>query len=194
MVPAPNVRRLAAAAALAAAALGACRSTPEAASLARKADLGSAPITHIVLVQLKDPTRTAELVAECDRSLPAIGGVRGYSCGTPLETGRSNVTADYDVGIYVGFATDADYRAYLDDPRHQAVVDRWREAWKSVRIFDFAEGLPASLPAAQDVPPAPQVPAVPPASTATGPVSPAPAPVAPPPVAPAAADQPAPRR
>lgn len=147
MATAPRLACLALALVVAGAPVG-CRTTPEAESLARKEDLGSAPLTHIVLIQLKDPTRTAELVAECDRSLPAIEGVRGYSCGTPLQTGRSNVTSDYDVGIYVGFAGEADYRAYIDDPRHQAVVERWREAWKSVRIFDFAEGLPAATPGA----------------------------------------------
>ena len=94
---------------LACAALGiafvGCASTPEAQSLARKADLDTAPITHVVLVQLKDPTRTAELIADCDQVLPAIKGVSGYSCGVPLVTGRTNVTGDYDVGIYVGFRT-----------------------------------------------------------------------------------------
>ena len=98
---------------LACAALGiafvGCASTPEAQSLARKADLDTAPITHVVLVQLKDPTRTAELIADCDQVLPAIKGVSGYSCGAPLVTGRTNVTGDYDVGIYVGFRTEAGF-------------------------------------------------------------------------------------
>lgn len=133
---------------LACAALGiafvGCASTPEAQSLARKADLDTAPITHVVLVQLKDPTRTAELIADCDQVLPAIKGVSGYSCGVPLVTGRTNVTGDYDVGIYVGFRTEAEYRAYVDDPRHMAMVDRWRDGWKAVRIFDVISGMPAA--------------------------------------------------
>lgn len=133
---------------LACAALGiafvGCASTPEAQSLARKADLDTAPITHVVLVQLKDPTRTAELIADCDQVLPAIKGVSGYSCGVPLVTGRTNVTGDYDVGIYVGFRTEAEYRAYVDEPRHMAMVDRWRDGWKAVRIFDVISGMPAA--------------------------------------------------
>jgi len=133
---------------LACAALGisltGCASTPEAQSLARKADLDTAPITHVVLVQLKDPTRTAELIADCDQVLPAIKGVSGYSCGVPFVTGRTNVTGDYDVGIYVGFRTEAEYRAYVDDPRHMAMVDRWRDGWKGVRIFDVISGIPAA--------------------------------------------------
>ena len=113
-----------------------CASTPEAESLARKADLETPAITHVVLVQLKDPSRTAELVDDCDRALPGIESVRGYACGVPMETGRSNVIGDYDVGIYVGFVDAAGYRAYLDDPRHLDLVERWREGWKAVRIFD----------------------------------------------------------
>ncbi len=113
-----------------------CASTPEAESLARKEKLETPAITHVVLVQLKDPSRTAELVADCDRALPGIESVRGYACGVPMETGRSNVIGDYDVGIYVGFLDSAGYRAYLDDPRHLDLVERWREGWKAVRIYD----------------------------------------------------------
>jgi len=154
---------------LACAALGialvGCASTPEAQSLARKADLDTAPITHVVLVQLKDPTRTAELIADCDQVLPAITGVSGYSCGVPFVTGRTNVTGDYDVGIYVGFRTEAEYRAYVDDPRHMAMVDRWRDGWKGVRIFDVISGIPA----AGAVPGTPGAAAAPAAASTTAP-------------------------
>ena len=203
---------------LACAALGiafvGCASTPEAQSLARKADLDTAPITHVVLVQLKDPTRTAELIADCDQVLPAIKGVSGYSCGVPLVTGRTNVTGDYDVGIYVGFRTEAEYRAYVDDPRHMAMVDRWRDGWKAVRIFDVISGMPAAsavpgtaavpATAAQTTAPAATPasatqanrPAVPAAPTATSPApapgtTPAPKAAAPAPAASPAASAPA---
>lgn len=126
-----------------------CASTPEAESLARKADLETPAITHVVLVQLKDPSRTSELVADCDRALPGIESVRGYACGVPMETGRSNVIGDYDVGIYVGFVDAAGYRAYLDDPRHLDLVERWREGWKAVRIFDV---ISPDAPEARKVP------------------------------------------
>jgi hypothetical protein len=189
---------------LACAALGialvGCASTPEAQSLARKADLDTAPITHVVLVQLKDPTRTAELIADCDQVLPAITGVSGYSCGVPLVTGRTNVTGDYDVGIYVGFRTDADYRSYVDDPRHLSMVDRWRDGWKAVRIFDVVSGMPAAAaPAATPASATPAIrPAVPAAPAAASPApasgaTPAPKAAAPAPAtSPAAASAPVP--
>jgi hypothetical protein len=43
-----------------ASAAGGCRSTPEEVALARRDRLGTPPITHAVLVRLKDPARTAE--------------------------------------------------------------------------------------------------------------------------------------
>jgi hypothetical protein len=159
----------------------ACQSTPEEQSLARREVLGSPAITHLVLVQLKDPSRLAELVADCDRVLPAIEGVAGYSCGVPLDMGRSNVSGDYDVGIYVGFRDADAYRSYVDDPRHLELVERWRDGWKGVRIFDVIEGIPAVAPPA----PAPSAAPVPaPAAPSTAvPATPAATPAAPTPPA-----------
>jgi hypothetical protein len=187
-------RRLApAACAVAAAAiLAGCAATPEEASLSRKAKLDTAPITHVVLIQLKDPTRAAELVADCDRALPALESVASYSCGVPLATDRTTVLRDYDVGIYVGFRNGADYRAYVDDPRHLALVERWRDGWKAVRIWDIAEGttgavagdpLPAPAPEPEAKPADPAVPA--PAATPKAAPADAAAPASPPAAAPA---------
>ena len=194
MVPARERVRLGRAAALraciACAALAAgCAATPEEASLSRKAKLDTAPITHVVLVQLKDPTRAEELVADCDRALPAIEAVASYSCGVPLATDRATVLRDYDVGIYVGFRTGADYRAYIDDPRHLALVERWRDGWKAVRIWDIAEGTTGTV-AGDPLPP----PAAEPAPKSADPAGPAPAAPTKPADAPAAAGAPAPAK
>jgi hypothetical protein len=182
--------RAAVTAAAIAGAVAGCRSTPEEVALARRDRLGSPPITHAVLIRLKDPARTAELVRDCDASLPAIEGVDGYSCGVPLDMGRSNVSGDYDVGIYVGFADESAYRAYLDDPRHLSLVERWRDGWQSVRIFDVVQGSSAPrLVGPEPATPAVAVPAAAPAPAqatppAAQPAAPAPAPA--PPAAPAA--------
>lgn len=162
----------------AAALIAGCAATPEEVSLSRKERLDTAPITHVVLIQLKDPTRAAELVADCDRALPAIDSVASYSCGVPLATDRTTVLRDYDVGIYVGFRNGADYRAYVDDPRHLALVERWRDGWKAVRIWDIAEGT-TGVVAGDPLPP----PAAAPEQKAAEPAAPAPGPA---PVAPAA--------
>ena len=180
-----------------AALLAGCAATPEQVSLSRKAKLDTAPITHVVLIQLKDPTRAAELVADCDRALPALESVASYSCGVPLATDRTTVLRDYDVGIYVGFRNGADYRAYVDDPRHLALVERWRDGWKAVRIWDIAEGttgavagdpVPAAAPEPEAKKPAePESPAAP-APTTKPADAPAPAPAKAPAAAPAPAE------
>jgi hypothetical protein len=190
------ILRLAALAALGTAATG-CHATPEQAALARKDRLGTPAITHVVLVQLKDPSRTAELVRDCDESLPGIAGVDGYSCGVPLDMGRKGVSGDYDVGIYVGFPDEAAYRVYLDDARHLQLVERWREGWKAVRIFDVVQGMPPSkaqtarqIPAAQGSAGMPANEAAPGAAAQQAAPMPAPA-AAPAPPAPPAAPAPA---
>lgn len=153
----PTMLRAGAAAALAVLVAAGCATTPEEASLKRRDAIATAPITHVVLIDLKDPTRTAELVADCDRTLPGIESVIAYSCGVPMVTDRANVLSDYDVGFSVGFRSEADYKAYLEDPSHQGIVARWREAWKSVKIYDIVSGAaPANTVM---LPPAPAKPA-----------------------------------
>jgi hypothetical protein len=104
--------------------------------------------------------------------------------------GRSNVSGDYDVGIYVGFADEAAYRAYLDDPRHLALVERWRDGWQSVRIFDVAQG--ASAPRTVGPEPVPAASTPPAAASAPAQATPTAAPSAAPAAAPATAPAPAP--
>jgi hypothetical protein len=111
-----------------------------------------------------------------------------------MVTERANVLSDYDVGFSVGFRSEADYKSYLEDPRHQGIVARWREAWKSVKIYDIVSGVaPASTVA---LPPKPAKPAAEPAAPAPVPAPAATSvPVAPaaPAATPAPAAAPAPR-
>lgn len=139
--------------------------TPEQRVEQRRTRIAAAPITHIVLIELKDPTRTAELIEDCNRSLPGIESVKAYTCGAPLVTGRANVVADYSVGIYVAFEDDDGYREYVDHPAHVALAEKWRAAWKNVRIYDFLDDPKPPVPMPEPVnttSPAP-TPATPPA-------------------------------
>ncbi len=181
-----TLSRAGAAAALAALLAAGCATTPEEASLKRRDAIATAPITHVVLIDLKDPTRTAELVADCDRTLPGIGSVIAYSCGVPMVSDRANVVSDYDVGLSVGFRSEADYKAYLDDPQHLGLVGRWRDAWKSIKIYDIVSG--AAPVGTVMLPPAPAKPAVPADAPAAAPANDAAAPAA----SPAKAPPPAP--
>lgn len=129
-------------------------STPPDAVEERRIEISTPPIAHVVLITLKDPTRAAELVEDCNRLVPGIPSVLAYSCGLPLPSDRANVVGDYSVGFFVAFADEAGYREYTDHPSHLALVDKWRTAWKEVRIFDFVDGM-VPLPQASPVEPAP---------------------------------------
>ncbi|MBL9140356.1 MAG: Dabb family protein [Phycisphaerae bacterium] len=184
-----RIHRVLASSALAAAALlaSAC-ATPEERVEERRNQIATPPITHIVLIQLKDPSRARELVEDCNRSLPGIPAVLAYACGEPLASDRPNVMKNYSVGFFVSFRDEEGYKEYTEDPAQLALVEKWRTAWKDVRIFDFLEatGAPfvqppaaaAPAPATQPSPPPqpatanpPAVvpPTSPPASTPTGP-------------------------
>lgn len=117
--------------------------TPQERVEERRTQIATPPITHIVLIQLKDPSRARELVEDCNRSLPGIPSVLAYACGEPLQSERPNVMKNYSVGFFVAFADEAGYKAYTEDPAQTALVEKWRTAWKDVRIFDFLE--PANL-------------------------------------------------
>jgi len=132
--------------------LAGCSSPPDAVET-RRVEISTPPIAHVVLITLKDPTRAAELVEDCNRLVPGIPSVLAYSCGLPLPSDRANVVGDYSVGFFVAFADEAGYREYTDHPSHLALVDKWRTAWKEVRIFDFVDGMvPPAEPKPSEIP------------------------------------------
>jgi hypothetical protein len=118
----------AAAAAVAAVVLASCQAAPRM----------PAPLQHVVLVDLADDSDIAAMKAASDAALPGIGTVKGYVCGSPVDIGRPNVSKDYDLGIIVQFESIEDYKAYLADPVHTALVEAWKPKWRKAAIFDFA--------------------------------------------------------
>ena len=95
-------------------------------------------LQHVVLVDMADDAEIPSMRADSDRLLPTIPQVKGYACGTPVDIGRANVARDYDLGIIVEFDSVDDYRAYLEHPVHQQLVQAWRPKWKRAYIVDFA--------------------------------------------------------
>lgn len=100
----------------------------------------SAPaITHVVLIDLTDPSQAPELERDCDELLPRIEDVVLYGRGRHLDIGRGSVDGQYSVGLLIGFNDDAAYRRYLDHPLHQELVMKWQPRWRSIRIFDLGD-------------------------------------------------------
>jgi hypothetical protein len=111
--------------------LGACASTGR-----------PARISHHVFFDLDDPAEADALVADCHELLPTIPGVVSCAAGRHLDTGRASVDDAYDVGLYIGFETEADYPVYIDHPQHVELVDRWRSRFESVLVRDFLDERP----------------------------------------------------
>ncbi|MFG0304901.1 MAG: Dabb family protein [Phycisphaerales bacterium JB040] len=98
-----------------------------------------ARIGHVVLLSLNDPADAPELIESSREVLGPIPGITTLGVGTHLETGRDALISDYDVALYIGFQTEADYSAYLVHPDHVAYVDAWRPRLTSIRIIDILE-------------------------------------------------------
>lgn len=101
-----------------------------------------ARINHLAFFKLKDAAGASELIADCDAQLSVIPGVRSYYCGTHLDVGRGNVDGDYDVGFYVGFENEDDYRSYVNHPNHIALVEKWKPRWEWIRVHDVLDETP----------------------------------------------------
>lgn len=101
-----------------------------------------ARINHLAFFKLKSPAEAPQLIADCDAQLSIIPGVVSYYCGTHLQTGRTNVDSDYDVGFYVGFDSEEDYQKYVNHPNHIALVERWKPRWEWIRVQDVLDETP----------------------------------------------------
>lgn len=96
-----------------------------------------AAISHVVFVSLADPARADALLSDADASLACIPGVAAYAAGPHIDTGRSTVLHDYDIGMVIGFDSEADYAAYVTHPDHVAFVARWKPALTALRVYDI---------------------------------------------------------
>jgi len=99
-------------------------------------------ISHPVFAKLKNPADARELIADCDAKIGPLPMIASYTCGVPLDLGRVEVDADYDVGMVVSFATVEDYRAYIAHPDHVWVVTKWKDRLQWLRIYDIKDERP----------------------------------------------------
>lgn len=95
-------------------------------------------INHVVFFDLQNPEDAEELIQDCYDLLTIPGATSGYA-GTHYDIGRSSVLRDYDVGFFVAFSTEDDYRAYVEHPWHVALVEKWKPRWDSIRVYDIGD-------------------------------------------------------
>jgi len=142
-------RAIAAALALAAPVLHGCTSAqPQGIAVARETGrvAPAAPparISHLVFITLLDAADAAALLRDCDASLATIPGLVAYAAGMHLDTGRGErVDSTYHVGLYLGFATEADYSRYVAHPNHTGMLKRWQARIARLRVFDVLDSTP----------------------------------------------------
>ena len=71
--------------------------------------------------------------------LMKIDGIASGHCGPPAATEERPVTDhSFDYALVLQFASQADHDAYQVHPDHDAFVERWRDSWDRVQVYDTA--------------------------------------------------------
>jgi hypothetical protein len=110
------------------------------AAISRSAERAEPKLAHMVFFTLKDSSKAARetLVASCQKYLSDHEGAVYFSVGTIAEDSlEPNVgVRDFDVALHLVFETKAAEKKYLDSPRHKEFVERNKDTWSKVRVFD----------------------------------------------------------
>ena len=96
-------------------------------------------LAHNVYFSLKDASAAArnKLVADCRTYLTNHPGTIFFACGSLAEDLKRDVNdRNFDVGLHIVFANQAAHDAYQIAARHQEFIQRNRDNWKLVRVFD----------------------------------------------------------
>ncbi|MCA9272448.1 MAG: Dabb family protein [Phycisphaerales bacterium] len=95
-------------------------------------------INHVVFIDLIDSADTSELILNLE-DLFSIPGVASGYVGAHYDIGRETVLQDYDVGFFVAFDSEDDYRAYVEHAAHVAFIEKWKARWDSIRVYDVGD-------------------------------------------------------
>ncbi len=98
-------------------------------------------VAHDVYFALHDASAAAQakLVDECYTYLKDHPGVTFFAAGTLVaEHDREVNVRDWDVGLHVVFVDKAHHDLYQKAADHQTFIDRNKDNWKTVRVFDTA--------------------------------------------------------
>lgn len=94
-------------------------------------------IGHIVLVELADNSDYSELLEDSETMLATIPSVVSFAAGAHIDTGRSTVSDDYDLAIYLGFGSVEGLDSYVSHEQHIAYVTKWKPRLSSLRVYDM---------------------------------------------------------
>jgi len=97
---------------------------------------------HTVFFYLEQGTPAEardQLVQDCRDYLGDVPGVRQLWAGTPAGTPRDVVDNSYGVGLTVVLDNTADHDVYQDHPRHKQFIERNKQHWERVQVYDYIE-------------------------------------------------------
>ena len=96
-------------------------------------------LAHYVFFTLKDASDKAieSLIGESYIYLKDLPGIINFSAGriVPENNREVNVT-DFHVGLHVIFSDKSHHDQYQDAEKHNIFVDRNKDNWAQVRVFD----------------------------------------------------------
>jgi hypothetical protein len=97
---------------------------------------------HTVYFWLHDgapDTARTQLIEDCRTLLRQVPTVRQLWAGPPAGTPRDVVDNSYACGLTVIFDDRAGHDVYQDHPLHFDFIERNREYWKRVQVYDHAQ-------------------------------------------------------
>ncbi len=78
-----------------------------------------------------------QLVQDCGAYLGRISTVRHLWAGPPAKTPRDVVDNSYGVGLTVVLDDRAGHDVYQEDPLHKEFIERNKEHWERVQVYDY---------------------------------------------------------
>lgn len=96
-------------------------------------------LSHDVYFTLKQPTdeNIRNLVSDCHTYLKDHPGVVFFAAGTlEPELARPVNDREFHVALHVVFDSRASHDVYQTEPRHVTFIERNRDTWAKVRVFD----------------------------------------------------------
>lgn len=96
-------------------------------------------LAHDVFFTLNDstPETRKALVDACETYLKGHPGAVSFAVGTrATEKTRDVNDTGFDVSLHVYFGSEAAHEAYQNHPRHKEFIEKMKDNWKTVRVFD----------------------------------------------------------
>jgi len=83
-------------------------------------------------------TQIQGFVHDCHEMLKRVPTVTKFEAGRrdTLSTREFN-EVEFDVGLVVRFEDKAGLDGYIDDPAHVELVEKYKDAWTRILVYDF---------------------------------------------------------